>query len=107
MIFHSIFPFVGTNRVNTPSVVTSPVRRLPPVLDAVASIDLQAYKNSLIERFGNPNMKDGLARICSESFAKLPKFLIETIQENLAAGGSIDYSALIIVVKLIFFGGDH
>jgi mannitol 2-dehydrogenase len=67
-----------------------------PVLDAVEGVDLKAYKDSLIERFGNPNVKDGLARICSESSAKLPKFLIETIQENLAIGGSIDYSTLII-----------
>ncbi|WP_020568507.1 mannitol dehydrogenase family protein [Neolewinella persica] len=67
-----------------------------PVLDTVEGIDLQAYKDSLIERFGNPNVKDGLARICAESSAKLPKFLIETIRENLVAGGSIDYSALII-----------
>jgi mannitol 2-dehydrogenase len=67
-----------------------------PVLDAVEGIDLEAYKDSLIERFGNPNVKDGLARICAESSAKLPKFLVETIRENLAVGGSIAYSALII-----------
>ncbi|MFK8161545.1 MAG: mannitol dehydrogenase family protein [Lewinella sp.] len=67
-----------------------------PVLDTVEGINLEAYKDSLIERFGNPNVKDGLARICAESSAKLPKFLIETIRENLAAGGSIDYSVLII-----------
>jgi mannitol 2-dehydrogenase len=67
-----------------------------PVLDTVEGVDLEAYKDSLIERFGNPNVKDGLARICSESSAKLPKFLIETIQENLAQGGSIDYAALVI-----------
>ncbi|MFK8165056.1 MAG: mannitol dehydrogenase family protein [Lewinella sp.] len=67
-----------------------------PVLDTVPGIDLEAYKDSLIERFGNPNVKDGLARICAESSAKLPKFLIETIRENLAAGGNIDYSTLII-----------
>ena len=57
-----------------------------PVLDTVDGIDLDAYKDSLIERFGNPNIKDSLARICLESSAKLPKFLIATINENLAAG---------------------
>ena len=67
-----------------------------PVLDAVEGIDLDTYKNSLIERFGNPNVKDGLARICSESSAKLPKFLLETVQENLDAGGSVRYAALVI-----------
>jgi mannitol 2-dehydrogenase len=67
-----------------------------PVLDAVEGIDLDAYKDSLIERFGNPNIKDNLARICGESSAKMPKFLISTISENLGKGGSFVYSALVI-----------
>lgn len=67
-----------------------------PMLGRVEGIDLEAYIDSLIDRFGNPNVKDGLARICSESSAKLPKFLIETIQENLAADGRIEYAALVI-----------
>ncbi len=67
-----------------------------PVLDAVEGIDLDAYKDSLIERFSNPNIKDSLARICLESSAKLPKFLIATIHENLAAGGSIAYATLVV-----------
>jgi len=67
-----------------------------PVLDPVEGIDLEAYKDSLIERFGNPNIKDSLARICLESSAKLPKFLIPTITENLARGGSVKYATLVI-----------
>lgn len=67
-----------------------------PVLDPVEGIDLETYKDSLIERFGNPNIKDSLARICLESSAKLPKFLISTITENLARGGSIQYATLVI-----------
>ncbi|MDP0491144.1 MAG: mannitol dehydrogenase family protein [Verrucomicrobiota bacterium JB023] len=67
-----------------------------PVLEPVEGIDLEDYKSSLIERFGNSNIKDNLVRICSESSAKLPKFLIPTINENLAAGGSVKYAALVI-----------
>ncbi|MDQ8195615.1 mannitol dehydrogenase family protein [Coraliomargarita sp. SDUM461004] len=67
-----------------------------PVLDPVAGIDLDNYKDCLIERFGNPNIKDNLARICLESSSKLPKFLIATIKENLASGGSIEYATLVI-----------
>ncbi|MGA7981144.1 MAG: mannitol dehydrogenase family protein [Chromatiaceae bacterium] len=67
-----------------------------PVLDPVEGIDLEAYKDSLIVRFGNPNIKDSVARICLESSAKLPKFLIPTITENLARGGSIKYATLVI-----------
>ncbi|MDF9800765.1 mannitol 2-dehydrogenase [Catalinimonas alkaloidigena] len=67
-----------------------------PVLDPVAGIDLKKYKNTLEERFSNPNIKDSVARICSESSAKLPKFLIPTLQENIQNGGSIRYATLVL-----------
>ncbi|RDE51274.1 MAG: mannitol dehydrogenase family protein [Candidatus Accumulibacter meliphilus] len=67
-----------------------------PVLDPVAGVDLEAYKDSLIERFGNPNIKDSVARICLESSAKLPVFLVPTITENLERGGSIKFAALVV-----------
>lgn len=67
-----------------------------PVLDEVKGIDLKDYKDSLEERFANPNIKDSVSRICSESSAKLPKFLISTLQENLAVEGSIQLATLVI-----------
>ncbi|GAB3486217.1 mannitol dehydrogenase family protein [Marinomonas epiphytica] len=67
-----------------------------PVLAPVEGIDLNLYKDTLIERFGNPNVKDNLARICLESSSKLPKFLIATINENLAKNGSIRLATLVL-----------
>ncbi|MFS4445699.1 mannitol dehydrogenase family protein [Maribacter sp. 2307UL18-2] len=67
-----------------------------PILGNIEGINLEDYKNSLLERFANPNIKDSVSRICSESSAKLPKFLIPTIHENLAAGGSIQFATLVI-----------
>jgi len=67
-----------------------------PVLDEVQGIDLKEYKDSLEERFANPNIKDSVSRICSESSAKLPKFLIATLQENLVVGRSIEFVTLVI-----------
>ena len=67
-----------------------------PILGNIEGIDLEDYKNSLLERFANPNIKDSVSRICSESSAKLPKFLIPTIHENLATGGSIKFATLVI-----------
>lgn len=67
-----------------------------PILDEVKGIDLELYKDSLEERFANPNIKDSLSRICSESAAKLPKFLIPTIHENLANDGNIEFGTLVI-----------
>ncbi len=67
-----------------------------PILGDIEGIDLEDYKDSLLERFANPNIKDSVSRICSESSAKLPKFLIATIHENLATGGSIKFATLVI-----------
>jgi len=67
-----------------------------PILGAIENINLNEYKDSLIERFKNPNIKDQLTRICSESSAKLPKFLIPTIREQLERNGPVEYSALIL-----------
>lgn len=71
-------------------------REATPTLDEVRGIDLDDYKDSLLQRFSNPTIKDSVSRICSESSAKLPKFLIETVQENLAAGRSIDLAVMVI-----------
>ncbi|MFC7338029.1 mannitol dehydrogenase family protein [Haloferula chungangensis] len=67
-----------------------------PVLAPVEGVDIEDYKDSLLERFANPNIKDDLARICLESSSKLPKFLIPTITENLDRGGSTDFATLVI-----------
>ena len=67
-----------------------------PVIGNIEGIDLDNYKDTLLQRFANPNIKDSVNRICSESSAKLPKFLITTILENLAIGGSIKFATLVI-----------
>ena len=73
-------------------------KEVTPHLGKIEGIDLTEYKNSLEERFANPNIKDGVSRICSESSAKLPKFLIPTIQENLVSGGSTKYGIFVLAV---------
>ncbi|MDQ9090442.1 mannitol dehydrogenase family protein [Pseudoalteromonas haloplanktis] len=67
-----------------------------PLLDELPGIDIESYKDTLIERFANPNIKDSLSRICSESSAKLPKFLIATITDNLANNRDILLATLVI-----------
>jgi mannitol 2-dehydrogenase len=67
-----------------------------PVLDKIEGVDFERYKDSLEERFANPNIKDSVSRICSESSSKLPKFLIPTIQDNLARNGSIEFATFIL-----------
>ncbi len=71
-------------------------KEVSPVLGEIEGMDVEKYKDALEERFANPNIKDSVSRICSESSAKLPKFLIPTLQENLDSGGSIKYATLIL-----------
>ena len=67
-----------------------------PLLGEMEGIDLRMYKESLIRRFANPYLRDSLSRICSESSAKIPKFLVPTIKEQLERGGSIKIATLIL-----------
>ncbi|MDO1514438.1 mannitol dehydrogenase family protein [Maribacter confluentis] len=67
-----------------------------PTLDQLEGIDLDTYKDSLEARFANPNIKDSVSRICSESSAKLPKFLIATLSDNLENHNSIEFATLVI-----------
>jgi mannitol 2-dehydrogenase len=73
-----------------------------PVLDPVEGIDIEKYKDSLAARFANPNIRDSVSRICSESSAKLPKFLIPTIRENLARGGSIRLGTFVLAAWSLY-----
>jgi mannitol 2-dehydrogenase len=71
-------------------------KEVTPVLDDVPGINLDTYKDKLFERFGNSQIRDKVSRICLQSSAKIPKFLIPTIREQLKAGGPVECSALVI-----------
>lgn len=73
-----------------------------PVLGDVEGIDLNAYKNSLLERFGNIYIKDQIERICSESSTKIPIFILPTVKAQLQGGGSISCAALVIAAWAIY-----
>jgi mannitol 2-dehydrogenase len=58
-----------------------------PLLPPVPGIDLGRYRASLLERFGNPVLRDQLARLGAESSARIPKFVLPSIRDVLARGG--------------------
>ncbi|WP_297691175.1 mannitol dehydrogenase family protein [uncultured Eudoraea sp.] len=71
-------------------------KEVTPILGSIEGIDIEEYKDNLAIRFGNPNIKDSVSRICSESSAKLPKFLVPTLMENLEQDGSIKFATFIL-----------
>lgn len=58
-----------------------------PLLKAPQGIDLTEYKKTLIERFSNPTIKDQLSRIGTEGSARIPKFVLPSIVDQLERGG--------------------
>jgi mannitol 2-dehydrogenase len=64
-----------------------------PTLLPVPGIDLPDYKQTLIERFANPGVRDTVARLCYGSSDRIPKWLLPVIRENLASGAPIRLSA--------------
>ncbi|HLR00267.1 MAG TPA: mannitol dehydrogenase family protein [Sphingobacterium sp.] len=65
-------------------------------LEEVPGINLNEYKNTLIERFKNPYIKDEVARIISGSSAKFPKFILPVVTDQLKGHRSVHIAALIV-----------
>lgn len=73
-----------------------------PVLGDLEGIDLKKYKQSLLQRFGNIYIKDQIDRICSETSAKMPIFILPTVKAQLKENGAIDYVAFVIAAWSIY-----
>jgi len=67
-----------------------------PTLQPVPGVDLASYKQQLIERFANPEVRDTLARLCAESSDRIPKWLLPVVREQLAAGRGIEHATLVV-----------
>jgi mannitol 2-dehydrogenase len=65
-------------------------------LAPVPGIDLEQYKQTLIERFSNPEVRDTIARLCADSSDRIPKFLIPVLRRQLETGGEIRHCATVI-----------
>lgn len=64
-------------------------QEVTPLLPEVRGIDLREYKMILLERIGNPAINDQLERIGMEGSARMPKFILPSIIEQLERGGPI------------------
>jgi mannitol 2-dehydrogenase len=78
---------------------------ITPVLQAVPGVDLDEYKQTLVERFANPTVRDQATRICLDGSAKIPKFILPTIREQLARGGSVRRLSLAVASWCRFLAG--
>lgn len=57
-----------------------------PTLRSVPGIDLAAYQEELVTRFGNPGVRDTVARVCFGGSDRIAQFVVPVIRERLDAG---------------------
>lgn len=80
-----------------------------PVLPPVSGIDIDAYNETLIERFSNPKIGDQISRLCLDGSAKFPKFLLPTVRAQIAHGGPLGLASLALAGWCHYLNGvdDH
>lgn len=113
---HLLIGYLGTlagytyvHEVMADAAIRQAVDRLmaevTPTLQSVPGIDLDAYKQTLIERFANPKIQDRLSRLCLNSAAKVPKFILGSLRDALRQEGAIDYMSLVIATWFRYLKG--
>jgi mannitol 2-dehydrogenase len=76
-----------------------------PLLPDVPGIDLARYQDTLIERFGNPQICDRLTRLCRRGSAKVPAYLLPSIREARRAGRPHELLTLAVAGWLRYLRG--
>jgi D-arabinitol 4-dehydrogenase len=79
---------------------TIPVLRPSP-------IDLEKYRDVVLERFANPAIADTNQRVAMDGFSKIPGFIAPTIRERLARGEPIDSVAVLPALFLAYLHKWH
>ncbi len=49
-------------------------------------LNLENYRDVVLERFGNPNIQDSNQRVAADGFSKIPGFIVPTLQECIERG---------------------
>ncbi|HJS02070.1 MAG TPA: D-arabinitol 4-dehydrogenase [Variovorax sp.] len=81
-----------------------------PCLDAPgrpSPVDLPAYRDVVLERFGNPAIRDTNQRVAMDGFSKIPGFIAPTVRERLARGEGIAGVAVLPALFLFFLRRWH
>jgi fructuronate reductase/mannitol 2-dehydrogenase len=52
-----------------------------PLLPDVLGLDVDEYRQTLLERFGNPRVGDRLRRLCGRGSTKMPAYLLPSLEE--------------------------
>lgn len=70
-------------------------------------VDLPAYRDVVLDRFGNPAIRDTNQRVAMDGFSKIPGFIAPTVRERLSRGESIASVAMLPALFLAFLQRWH
>ncbi len=70
-------------------------------------IDLPAYRDVVLERFGNPYVRDTNQRVAMDGFSKIPGFIVPTLRECMARGAPLHSTALLPALFFVYLGRWH
>ena len=70
--------------------------------NSTGTLDLPAYRDTVLARFGNAAIADTNQRVAMDGFAKLPGFIVPTVRDCLAAGRSLRAVAVLPALFLLF-----
>ncbi|MCP1120927.1 D-arabinitol 4-dehydrogenase [Robbsia andropogonis] len=70
-------------------------------------IDLAAYRDTVLDRFSNPNIRDTNQRVAADGFSKIPGFIAPTLRERIAAGQPFDATARLPALFFVFLEAWH
>jgi mannitol-1-phosphate/altronate dehydrogenase len=80
-------------------------KEVAPILPPVPDVNLDDYRQKLVERFSNTAIGDRLSRLELNGSAKLPKFLFPSLRKQLAAGGPIEHMTMAIAAWCRYLNG--
>ncbi len=75
--------------------------------DHPSPIDLAAYRDVVLERFGNPAIRDSNQRVAMDAYSKIPGFIAPTVRERLANNATIASVAMLPALFLAFLQRWH
>jgi len=70
-------------------------------------LDLSAYRDTVLDRFSNPHIRDTNQRVAADGFAKIPGFIAPTIRERLAEDHGANSVAMLPALFFAFLERWH
>jgi fructuronate reductase/mannitol 2-dehydrogenase len=89
-------------------VIAGYLQEASALLLAVPGIDLEDYRQTLMERFSNPRISDQLARLCRRGSTKVPAYVLPSLRQALDQDQPRDHLVLALACWMRFLRGeDH